>query len=709
MRETSYATCFLCEACCGIEVTHENNRLLGVRGDKADPFSRGHVCPKASAIVDVQHDPDRRTRPLKRVGSEWVEIAWDTAFDEIAERIARIQQRHGNDAVAYYRGNPLVHSYGATLFGTYLAKALRTPNRYSAGSVDTWPRLLTSLLMYGAQTTLPIPDLDRTQYLLVIGANPLVSNGSVMTAPDCARRLRAIRERGGKIVVIDPRRTETAEVADEHHFITPETDALFLLALLHVVFENGLESLGRLSEYVEGRERVREIAREYSPERVADRVGIDATVLRRLAAEFAASPAAVCYGRIGICTQRFGTLASWLVDVLNIVTGNLDRPGGAMFASPAVDLGKLAARLGRRGSYDRRRSRVSRLPEYDGEFPSIALAEEIETPGKGQIRALITQAGNPVLSVPNGRRLEAALEKLELLVGIDLYVNETTRHAHYLLPPTWGLEHDMYPVVFTALAVRNFVKYSPPVVAPAEDSRHEWEIQLELATRLALERGGFRAGLRARAIRAVMRRFGPEGVLGLLLRTSAYRGLSLGKLLRNPHGLDLGSLVPRLPDLIARPGRRIDLAPEKLTQDLARLQAELASARPAALRVIGRRQLRSNNSWMHNSRRLVKGPERCSLIMHPRDAERLGISAGQRVRVASRVGAIEVNATVSDEIMPGVVSLPHGWGHHRTGVELSVARERPGESLNDILDERLFDAPSGTASLGGMEVSVTPC
>jgi anaerobic selenocysteine-containing dehydrogenase len=709
MRKTSYATCFLCEACCGIEVTHENNRLLGVRGDKADPFSRGHVCPKASAIVDVQHDPDRRTRPLKRVGSRWVEIDWNTAFDEIADRLAGIQERHGNDAVAYYRGNPLIHSYAAILLRTYWAKALGTANRFSAGSVDTWPRLLTSLLMYGAQTSLPIPDLDRTQYLLVIGANPVVSNGSVMTAPDCARRLRAIRERGGKIVVIDPRRTETAEVADEHHFITPESDALFLLALLHTVFERGLDSPGRLSEHLEGMERVRELVPEFSPERVAGRVGIDAPVIRRLALEFAASPAAVCYGRIGISTQRFGTLASWLVDLLNIVTGNLDRPGGAMFASPAVDLGALAARLGRSGSYDRSRSRVSGMPEYDGEFPSIALAEEIETPGKGQIRALITHAGNPVLSVPNGRRLEAALEKLELLVGIDLYVNETTRHAHYLLPPSWGLEHDMYPVVFNALSVRNFVKYSPPVIAAAEDSRHEWDIQLELGTRLAVRRGGLRAGLRARAIRAVMQRVGPEGVLRLLLRRSSYRGLSLRKLLQNPHGIDLGPLVPRLPGVIARPGRRIDLAPERLTQDLERLKAELASARPTALRVIGRRQLRSNNSWMHNSRRLVKGPERCSLIVHPRDAERLGISAGQRVRVESRVGAIEVNAMVSDEIMPGVVSLPHGWGHHRSGVELSIARERPGESLNDILDDRLFDAPSGTASLAGMEVSVTPC
>jgi anaerobic selenocysteine-containing dehydrogenase len=709
MHKTSYATCFLCEACCGIEVAHEDNRLLSVRGDKADPFSRGHVCPKAAAIIDVQHDPDRRTRPLKRVGSEWVEVSWDTAFDEIAERIALIQKCHGNDAVAYYRGNPLVHSYGATLVGAYLAKALRTPNRFSAGSVDSWPRLLTSLLMYGAQTVLPIPDLDRTQYLLVIGANPLVSNGSIMTAPDCARRLRAIRERGGKIVVVDPRRTETAKAADEHHFIAPEADAWFLLALIHAVFDEGLAAPGRLSEYVDGLDRVRQIAREFSPESVAERVGIDAPEIRRLAREFAAAPAAVCYGRMGICTQRFGTLASWLVDVLNIVTGNLDRPGGAMFTSPAVDLGALAARLGRTGSYDRRRSRVSGLPEYDGEFPSIALAEELETPGKGQIRGLITQAGNPVLSLPNGRRLDAAFAKLELLVSIDLYVNETTRHAHYLLPPTWGLEHDMYPVVFTALAVRNFVKYSPPVIAAAEDSRHEWEIQLELATRLALKRGGIRGALKARAIRAVLGRFGPEAVLGVLLRKSSYRGLSLKKLLQNPHGIDLGALVPRLPEVIARPERRIELAPERLIRDLERLKSDAGSTLSNALRVIGRRELRSNNSWMHNSRRLVKGPERCSLIIHPRDAARLGISAGQRVRVESRVGAIEVSATVSDEIMPGVVSLPHGWGHHRTGVQLAVACERPGESLNDILDERSFDAPSGTARLTGMEVSVTPC
>ena len=708
MRETSYATCFLCEACCGIEVTHENNRLIAIRGDKADPFSRGHICPKAAAIVDVQHDPDRRTRPLKRVGSEWREISWEQAFGEIALRIAEIQKRHGHDAVAYYRGNPLVHSYGGTLFGVFLAKALRSKNRYSAGSVDTWPRLLTSLLMYGGQTILPVPDLDRTQHLLVIGANPLVSNGSVMTAPDCAARLRAIQKGGGKIVVVDPRKTETARAADEHHFIVPETDALLLLALLHVIFEQRLEAPGRLLPHLDGLARVRELSRRFAPERAAPAIGIAAAEIRRIAVEFATAPAAVCYGRMGTCVQRFGTLASWLVDVLNIVTGNLDRPGGAMFPSPAIELGALAAKLGRGGSYDRRKSRVSGLPEYDGEFPSIALAEEIETPGPGQIRALITQAGNPVLSVPNGRRLDAGLAKLELVVGIDLYVNETTRHAHYLLPPTWGLEHDMYPVIFTALSVRNFAKYSPAVITPEPGTRHEWEIQLELATRIAIARDRGRAALKARLLRAAMRRIKPEGILRLLLRRGRH-GLSMKLLERHPHGLDLGALVPRLPELIAHPSRRIELAPERMIADVSRLEAELDVKRSGALRVIGRRQLRSNNSWMHNSRRLVKGPERCALIVHPLDAERLGIHSGQRVRVESRVGAIEVLATVSDEIMPGVVSLPHGWGHHRDGAELSVARERPGESLNDILDERAFDVPTGTASLGGMEVSVVPC
>jgi len=562
--------------------------------------------------------------------------------------------------------------------------------------------------MFGHQALLPVPDLDRVQHLVVLGANPVVSNGSVMSAPDMPRRLQELRARGGRLVVIDPRRTETAELADQHHFIRPGTDALLLAAMLHTVFAEGLARPGRLGGFSDGWEEVRALAARFAPERVAARVGIAADAIRALARELAASPAGVLYGRIGVSLQPHGALACWLINVINVTTGNLDRPGGAMFAKPPVDGVAVATRLGLAGRYAKYRSRVRGLPEFAGELPIATLAEEIETPGPGRLRGLVTFAGNPVLSAPNGARIERALPGLDLLVAIDIYRNETTRHAHYILPPVGPLERDHFDVVLSMFTVRNVARYSEPLFVPPPDGRHDWQIMLELAARVRARRG-LLGRLRGAVERAALGRLGPTGIIDLALRLGPYRGLSLDKLRRHPHGIDLGPLVPMLPGRLHNAARRIQLAPAPLVADAARLDALLAEPLASGhLSLIGRRQLRSNNSWMHNSLRLVKGPERCTLLMHPVDAGARGLAAGQKVRVTSRAGSLEAPLEVSDEVMPGVVSLPHGWGHARDGVALSVARAHPGVSLNDITDELRVDPLAGTAAVSGVPVTVAP-
>jgi len=696
---------------CGIAIEHEGARIVSIRGDADDPFSRGHVCPKAVALQDVHDDPDRLRRPLRRRGESWEEVGWDEALGEAASRLAAIQRARGRHAVAVYQGNPTVHNYGSILYGQLLLKTLGSRSRYSATSVDQLPHMLASLLMFGHQLLLPVPDIDRTHFLLMLGANPVASNGSLITAPGVERRLKAIRARGGRIVVVDPRRTESAALADRHLAIRPGTDAWLLLALLQTLFAERLTRLGPLAAFTDGLEALAEAARPFTPESAEPVTGIPAAGIRELAREFAAAPRAVCYGRVGVSTQEFGGLCGWLVSVLNIVTGNLDREGGAMFTRPAVDLVALADRLGQRGHFDKGRSRVRALPEFGGEWPMAVLAEEIETPGPGQVRALVTSAGNPVLSAPNGARLERALAGLEYMVSIDFYLNETTRLAHLILPPTAALEHDHYDLVFHLLAVRNTAKYSPALFAAAPDARHDWQIFLELSRRLAAAKG--RHGLVSRLTHAALRRLGPHGLVALLLRLGPRgslnpfkRGLSLGRLATAPHGIDLGPLEPCLPERLYTPGKRIALAPPQFVADIERLAATRWEA--DGLRLIGRRDLRSNNSWMHNSARLVKGPERCTLLMHPDDAGARDLLHGRRVQIASRAGSVEAVLEVTNTMRTGVVCLPHGWGHHRDGVRLRVARERPGVSLNDVTDEQAVDTLSGTAVLNGVPVEVTP-
>jgi anaerobic selenocysteine-containing dehydrogenase len=709
-----------------------------VRGDDEDPFSRGFICPKAFALKDLQADPDRLRRPVRRTRGGWQEIGWEEAFAEAAERLLRVRSRHGSESLGIYFGNPSAHNLGSMLYGRVLIRALGSHQRFTATSVDQLPKMISSCLLFGDQLMVPVPDVDRTAYLMVIGANPLVSNGSLMTAPGLPKRLRALRARGGKLVIVDPRRTETARVADEHLPIRPGTDALFLFALVHVLFEQGFVRLGRLEPMVQDLEAVRSLARDFAPETVASRVGIDAAIIRRVARELAAAPSAACYGRIGTCTQEFGTLASWLVDVVNVLTGNLDRAGGAMFAAPAASFkyGETS-RKGRRVPYGRWKSRVRGLPEFGGELPAVALAEEIDTPGEGQIRGLVTLSGNPVLSTPDGARLARALEGLEYMVAIDIYVNETTRHANLILPTTSPLEHENYDLLLYNMAIRNVAKYSPPTVEPEAGAKHDWEILLALAAPLmgmpdagiqtlddalfgkmvehAVGRPGTAAGgvTRESALALLGDAPGPSRVLDLLLRAGPYGdgfdarrdGLSLERLREAQHGIDLGPLDSRLPGALATPSGKIELVHELLAADVERLRRSLERGADGLV-LIGRRQLRSNNSWMHNAQSLVKGPERCTLLIHPRDAERLGVVEGARVRITSRIGAVEAPATVSDEMMPGVVSLPHGWGHGLEGVRQRVAASHPGAPSNFLADPELVDTLSGNAVLNGIPVSV---
>jgi len=697
--ERHYRTCNLCEAMCGLEIELEGGEITAIRGDQDDPFSRGHICPKAVALQDIYLDPDRLKHPVAREGDRWVEISWDEAFDRVAEGFRSIRERHGAEANALYYGNPNVHNLGSILVGSTLRRALGSKNTYSATSVDQLPHHVAALAMFGHYSLLPVPDVDRTDFFLIMGANPIASNGSILTAPGIGRRIQHIRKRGGKVVVVDPRRTETAESVDEHVFIRPGEDVLLLLAMIHTLFDESLAEPGRLSELSKGRDEVERAVKGFAPEQVAERIGIPADTIRRLTREFAGAESAVCYGRMGLSTQAFGGLCQWATQVLNVLTGNLDRSGGSMFPTPAFDI-VTKERAGKTGRW---KSRVRGLPEYFGELPTVTLVEEMTTPGEGQIRGFLTVAGNPVLSTPNGAALDQAMAELEFVVAIDIYINETTKHADVILPPTTGLECEHYDVVFHALGVRNTAKWSEPLFPTGDDRRHDWQIYRELASRLATdERPYDPTDPRNAATPAQMVDFG--------LQKGAYanRGISLDLLREEPHGFDLGPLEPRLPERLFTEDRLIDLAPEEFIADIDRARALLEGDSGTELVLIGRRDLRTNNSWMHNSERLVKGPERCTLLIHPEDAEARGIANGAKVVVRSRVGEVAIAAEVRDSVMPGVVSIPHGWGHGGSGVELSVASAHPGVSINDLTDGDLIDPLTGNAALSGVAVHVQP-
>ena len=736
---THYRTCPFCEATCGLEIETEGREVVAVKGDDADVFSRGFICPKAYGIKQLHEDRDRLTTPLIRRDGELVEASWDEAFEEIDRRLSPILAEHGRNSVGVYLGNPNAHNLSAILYAPALMRMLGSQNLYSASTVDQMPKQISAGHMFGTMLSIPIPDVDRCQHLLLLGANPLVSNGSLLTAPDMRGRLRAIRERGGKVVVVDPRRTRTAEEADEHHFIRPGADALLLAGIACTLVEEGLDDPGAVTGHLNGLEELRALVREFPPEAVAGPCGIEATEIRRMARELAAAERAAVYARMGTCTQEFGTLASWLVDVLNVLTGNLDREGGAMFTRAAAGQRNSAGPggTGKGVRFGRWASRVRGLPEAYGELPAAALAEEIDTPGEGQIRALVTIAGNPLVSTPNSERLTRAVEGLEFMLAIDIYVNETTRHADVILPGPEPLEKSHYDIALYQLAARNVARYSPPVFEPSMPP--EWRTFLRLAgivvgqgahtdvdaldsmvvqtlIQRELSAPGSRVAGRdpGELLAALEPRHGPERIIDLMLRVGPYgdgfgadpEGLTLDTLERHPHGIDLGPLEPRLPDVLRTPSGKVELMPEPIAADVERLRGALARERNGGMVLIGRRQLRSNNSWMHNLPALVKGKDRCTLHIHPDDAERLGLSDGGRALVRSTAGEVEAPVELTDGIMPGVISIPHGWGHDEDGVRLGVAAAHAGVNSNVLADEGFVDPLSGNAVLNGIPVEV---
>jgi len=735
-------TCPLCEAMCGLRMQVENGRVTRVRGNPDDVWSRGYMCPKGAALHELHEDPDRLRRPQVRDGDRWREVDWPEAFAEVERRLRPVIEAHGREAATVYIGNPTAHNFSLSRYVPAFVAMSGLERIYSAGTVDQWPKNLVGALLYGGIWTIAVPDIDRTDFLLVLGANPHASQGSLLAAADVMGRLRALCARGGRLVVVDPRRTGTAEIADEWLPIQPGTDAAFLFALVHVLFEEGLADPGALAPLVDGVEAVRALASDFAPEVVSDACGIPAPTIRRLARELAAAPRAAVYGRIGTCNQEFGTLASWLVDVLDVLTGNLDRPGGAMFANP-VSWSLMSLRppeFADGFELHRWRSRVRGAPEVLGQVPVSCLAEEIATPGEGRIRALVTIAGNPVLSAPGAARLEEALPRLECMIAVDNWRNETTRHAHVILPGLSPLEQPHYDELIWSWAVRNAGKFSPPLFPPPPGRPAEWEILLTLAAicqgmpaaqvdTAALDQlffAGLVAGLTqlpesrvhgrdpAEIVAATPGR-GPERLLDFGLRVGPWGegygadpdGLTLERLAALPNGVDKGPLEPRLREVLRTPSGKVELAPAAITSDVPRLRERLRRASPDLV-LVSRRHVRSNNSWMHNAPSLVSGRDRCTLLVHPRDARRLGLTHGARARVTSKDGSVVAPVEVSDEMMPGVVCLPHGWGHDKPGTQLRVARAHAGVCNNLLVSGEWVDVPSGNAVVNGVPVEVAP-
>ena len=697
-QQTHYRTCNLCEAMCGLEIKHDGEKILTIKGDKKDIFSEGHICPKATALQDLHEDPDRLRTPMERTENGWKEISWPEALDKAAAGIQKVQKQHGKNALGIYIGNPNAHNLGGILTMHEVLGAMKTHNRFSAVSVDHLPHLIVAHHLFGHQLRIAVPDINHTQHMLIIGANPIASNGSIMTVANVKQKLKDIQKRGGKVVVIDPRHTEAAKVADQHHFIRPGSDILMLLAMLNEIYAQGFNVKSHASELTPEFDKIKNLATQYTAEKVAPITGISAQEIKTLVKEFCEAPSSVCYGRMGVSVQEFGLLSQYLIMLINLVTGRLDTQGGVMFSKPAVDIIKNSGR----GNLGRRRSRLKGLPNFHGEFPVSAMSEEMLTPGDGQIKGFFTMAGNPVLSTPNGKKLEGALENLDFMVCVDYYLNETTRHANIILPPVSPLEREHYDLTYHGVAVHNSAKYAPALFEKQPNAKHDWEIFIELAKRLDKK-----PKLKTRISRSLTSWFGPSFLLNAGLKTGNYKGLSLKKLKKSPHGIDLGPLEPQLPNALKTKDKKIHLNIDFYQADLKRVAQRFNLEETAAhndILLIGRRHLRSNNSWLHNSKRLVKGKSRCTLMLHPDLAREQSIEQGDLVKVTSRVGSIEVEAEITNEIMPGVVSIPHGWGHNRQGTRQTIANDHAGVSVNDITDEQFIDELSGNAAVNGVPV-----
>ncbi len=694
----NYRTCTLCEAMCGIEIRHQQGQILSIKGDKNDPLSKGYICPKATALQDLYEDADRLRSPMQRTDNGWQALSWPEALDKVAEGIRQLQDQYGDNALGIYLGNPNVHNLGSMLTTRDLLKGLKSRSRFTATSVDQLPHHIVSMHLFGHMSRIPVPDINRTDFWLIIGANPVVSNGSIMSVANVRQKIKDIQSRGGKVVVIDPRRTETADLADEHLFIRPSCDVLLLLAMLNEIYAQGFNKASRAADLADEIDQVKDFAQGYTCDAVAPLVGISSSHIKQLVSDYCRAPTAILYGRIGVSVQTFGLLSQYLIMLINLVTGRIDVAGGLMFTDPAVDVVGSSGP----GYLGKRQSRVRGLPDFNGEFPAVTMSEEMLTPGEGQLKGFINIAGNPVLSTPNGRQLESALEQLEFMVSIDYYINETSQYANIILPPVSPLERDHYDISFHNFAVHNSAKYSPALFSPPKDQKTDWQINLELAKRLD-KKARFSTKLR----RWITTKLGPQFALNQALKNSRYSGLSIKHLKQHPHGIDLGPLTERLPAALSHKDNKIHLNTAFYRADLARVAQTFNlsdTQSDKAILLIGRRHVRSNNSWLHNSYRLVKGKPRCTLMLHPVLAQQHHIHNGDWVEVTSRVGSIEIQAEVTEQMMPSVVSIPHGWGHHRLGIRQSVAQQYSGVSINDITDDYLVDSLCGNAAVNGVPV-----
>ncbi|MEM8919475.1 MAG: molybdopterin oxidoreductase family protein [Pseudomonadota bacterium] len=689
MPQTHARTCHICEANCGLLVEVEDREILSIRGNPDHVLSRGHICPKGTAIADLQNDPDRLHKPVKKVDGEWQEISWEMAFAEIAQQLGQLKGQGGKPAM--YMGNPSAHDYGISTQVGQLRRAIGLKNIYSASTLDQIPHHVVQYHMYGHVSLAAVPDIDRCQHLIIIGGNPAASNGSIWTVPDFKKRVKEMQARDGKLVVVDPRRTETAKLADAHHFVKPGTDTALLIGILKCVFDGGLADTSRLQDILDDSwANIAPAIADFDLDRLAAYCGIGTDVMQGMAADLAADQPAAIYGRMGVSVCEFGTLNQWLIQVINIATGNLDREGGTMVPEPALDTINLVGR----GSVRKTDTVRGEMPVIMGELPTITLADEMLREDEERIRALFVITGNPVLSAPDGAKLDVALERLDLMVSFDMYVTETSRHADYILPPCGPLEKDHYPFFFGPLAIRNYASYSPAMFDIPKGEKADWEIIAELAREILASDGQDVPNIRP-----------PRDVLDNMLQSSP-AGLTLEQVEAAPNGIDLGALRPCIADRLMTEDKQIQCAHPDFLAEIERFATSLDGERSDSLRLIGRRHVRSNNSWLHNSQRLLKGPERCTLMIHPEDAAARGLEDGVMASVTSRVNSVEIVVEVTDDVMPGVVSIPHGFGHGRKGVGLSVAREKPGVSLNDLTDPSRFDPLSGNAVLNATPVTV---
>lgn len=721
-------TCPLCEGMCGITVTREGNRVTAIRPDKDNVWSRGHMCPKGTTLGELHDDPDRIRVPMIREGERWREASWDEAFAQIETLVAETRARRGEARIASYTGNMSGKGYDAGRYMMLLHGLARFAQSYSSSTVDQQPKNVSAFLMYGNMWKIPIPDVDQTDLLVVIGGNPAESKGSLFSHRDVMGAIRSLRARGGKVIVIDPVQTRTAEAADAWIPIRPGADAALLLGVLHVLFAEDRVTLGALDGLVEGMDVLRDVASRFAPERVAAFCGIEASAIRELAHAISDAPRAAIYGRIGTCTQSFGTLASWLVDALAIATGNMDRVGGLMWSTQVAPHLDLMPPYPATGSVMGPASRVRGVASVLGQYPSSCLAEEIDTEGPGQIHGLVSLGANPVLSAPGSERLDAALAGLDVMVSLDIYVNETTRHAHVILPSPSLLSQAHWDMWAWPWALTSGGHYSPPLFEDT-DRPQEWEVMIRLGAILGGHRDPDLAALddnyfggmcdavgidRAVAFEALPDH-GSERILDLCIRTGPFGdrfganpdGLTLAHFKAEPGGMLFGPARPQGRAAISTPSGKIEIAHTHFLQDLVRLEDALTHAVPELV-LVSRRQLRSLNSWMHNIGSLVSGKPRCTLQIHENDAARLGIRPGQDVRITSQAGSIVAPAEITRKIRPGVVSLPHGWGHEPQDIRLDVAKRHQGSNFNALAPANMIDPASGNAVVNGIPVDVLP-